>query len=209
MQPGPAQGLLVKCHGAIDVWVKIPNSLDWMSNQYSSWAHGVSYLEVLCHLTAPRGESWNQSGQALTQRQPETSTTNVCQCGSITTPVHAAHVTAELLCGSDPKLLSGGLCLITHPCLIIHPPLGICALTDTFSFWSPYPTRYTFSSFEICFWEPNLREWRGREIKIKKTGTSLVVQRLRLQVPNAGCTGSNPGQGTRFHTLQLIPGATK
>ena len=199
----------MKCHRAIDVWVKIPNSLDWMSNQYSSWAHGVSYLEVLCHLTAPRGESWNQSGQALTQRQPETSTTNVRQCGSITTPAHAAHVTPELLCGSDPKLLSGGLCLITHPCLIIHPPLGICALTDTFSFWSPYPTRYTFSSFEICFWEPNLREWRGREIKIKKTGTSLVVQRLRLQVPNAGCMGSNPGQGTRFHTLQLRPGATK
>ena len=34
-----------------------------------------------------------------------------------------------------------------------------------------------------------IREWI--------TGTSLVVQWLRLYAPNAGCLGSIPGQGTR------------
>ena len=36
-----------------------------------------------------------------------------------------------------------------------------------------------------------------------KTGTSLVVQWLRLQAPNAGGPSSTPDQGTRFHILQL------
>ena len=31
------------------------------------------------------------------------------------------------------------------------------------------------------------------------TGTSLVVQWLRLRAPNAGGPGSIPGQGTRSH----------
>ena len=31
------------------------------------------------------------------------------------------------------------------------------------------------------------------------TGTSLVVQRLRLRAPNAGGPGLIPGQGTRSH----------
>ena len=34
-------------------------------------------------------------------------------------------------------------------------------------------------------------------------GTSLVVQWLRLCTPNAGGSGSIPGQGTRSHMLQL------
>ena len=38
---------------------------------------------------------------------------------------------------------------------------------------------------------------------IKATyGTSLVVQWLRLHVPNAGSLGSIPGQGTRSHMPQ-------
>ena len=42
------------------------------------------------------------------------------------------------------------------------------------------------------------------------TVTFLVVQWLRLHVPNAGGTGSIPGQGTRPHMLQQlkIPHAT-
>ena len=36
-----------------------------------------------------------------------------------------------------------------------------------------------------------------------------VVQWLRLHSPNAGFWGSIPGQGTRSHVLQLIPGAVK
>ena len=36
-----------------------------------------------------------------------------------------------------------------------------------------------------------------------KSGTSLVVQGLRLCDPNAGVPGSTPDQGTRFHTSQL------
>ena len=38
----------------------------------------------------------------------------------------------------------------------------------------------------------------------KTTGTSLVVQWLRLHVPNAGALGSIPGQGTRSHMPQLM-----
>ena len=38
---------------------------------------------------------------------------------------------------------------------------------------------------------------------MSKTGTSLVVQWLRLHAPNAGGPGSIPGQGTRSHMLQL------
>ena len=34
-------------------------------------------------------------------------------------------------------------------------------------------------------------------------GTSLVVQWLRLQAPNAGVLGLTPGQGTRSHMPQL------
>ena len=39
--------------------------------------------------------------------------------------------------------------------------------------------------------------------KKNKSRTSLVVQQLRLCVPNAGGPGSIPGQGTRSCTLQL------
>ena len=38
---------------------------------------------------------------------------------------------------------------------------------------------------------------------MSKTGTSLVVQWLRLRAPNAGGPGSIPGQGTRSHVPQL------
>ena len=34
-------------------------------------------------------------------------------------------------------------------------------------------------------------------------GASLVLQWLRCQAPNAGGPGSIPGQGTKFHVLQL------
>ena len=36
-----------------------------------------------------------------------------------------------------------------------------------------------------------------------KLGTSLVVQWLRFQAPNAGGLGLIPGQATRSHILQL------
>ena len=39
--------------------------------------------------------------------------------------------------------------------------------------------------------------------EVQGLGTSLVVQRLRLHTPNAEGPGSNPGQGTRSHMLQL------
>ena len=37
------------------------------------------------------------------------------------------------------------------------------------------------------------------KIKNQYTGTSLVVQWLRLHTPDAGGPGWSPGQGTRFH----------
>ena len=39
--------------------------------------------------------------------------------------------------------------------------------------------------------------------KNEEIGTSLVVQWLRLCVPNAGGPGLMPGQGTRYHMPQL------
>ena len=43
--------------------------------------------------------------------------------------------------------------------------------------------------------------WMSNIFTIKKphTGTSLVVQWIRLRTPNAGGLGSIPGQGTRSH----------
>ena len=46
-------------------------------------------------------------------------------------------------------------------------------------------------------------------IKGKGRGTSLLVQWLRLQAPNAGELGSIPGQGTKTPVLLLRPGAAK
>ena len=43
----------------------------------------------------------------------------------------------------------------------------------------------------------------------QQIGTSMVVQWLRLQAPNAAGLGSVPGQGTRSHKPQLRPGTAK
>ena len=43
----------------------------------------------------------------------------------------------------------------------------------------------------------------GEDHQEDMTGTSLVVQRLRCHIPNAGGPGSISGQGTRSHMLQL------
>ena len=40
-------------------------------------------------------------------------------------------------------------------------------------------------------------------------GTFLVVEWLRLCTSKAGGPGSTPGQGTRFHVLQLRRGEAK
>ena len=47
--------------------------------------------------------------------------------------------------------------------------------------------------------------WNLEEESEGKTGTSLVVQWLKLQTPNAGGPGLIPGHGTRFH----MPHTTK
>ena len=46
-------------------------------------------------------------------------------------------------------------------------------------------------------------------ILIRFKGTSLVVQWLKLQAPNAGSPGSIPGQGTTSHMPQLRPDTAK
>ena len=46
-------------------------------------------------------------------------------------------------------------------------------------------------------------------IKEGKSGTSLVVQWLRLYAPNAGGMGLIPGQRTRADILQLRPSAAE
>ena len=45
--------------------------------------------------------------------------------------------------------------------------------------------------------------------KIGNSGTSLVIQWLRIRVPNAGGSGSIPGQGTTSHMLQLTSHCSK
>ena len=47
--------------------------------------------------------------------------------------------------------------------------------------------------------------WNLEEESEGKAGTSLVVQWLKLQTPNAGGPGLIPGHGTRFH----MPHTTK
>ena len=44
---------------------------------------------------------------------------------------------------------------------------------------------------------------------IKESGTSLVVQWLRLGASNAGSPGSIPAEGTRSHMPQLRSRVTK
>ena len=45
---------------------------------------------------------------------------------------------------------------------------------------------------------------KGPQIELEMVGgTSLVVQWLRLQVPNAGSLGSVPDQGKRSHRQQI------
>ena len=64
--------------------------------------------------------------------------------------------------------------------------------------------------FQVELWEeilPNFCKKRfffpQKKILKKKLGTSLVVQWLRLHAPNAGGSGSIPGQGARTHIPQL------
>ena len=48
--------------------------------------------------------------------------------------------------------------------------------------------------------------WRAEGMSVQNTvsgGTALVVQWLRFCMLNAEVPGLNPGQGTRFHMLQL------
>ena len=54
---------------------------------------------------------------------------------------------------------------------------------------------------------PGVREGPWGTIQAKR-GTSWVVQWFRLHTPNAGGSGSIPGQGTRSHMLQLRASTT-
>ena len=50
----------------------------------------------------------------------------------------------------------------------------------------------------------NFRENKKKNgLRRQDSGTSLVVQWLRLSIPNARGLGSIPGQGTRSHLPQL------
>ena len=48
-----------------------------------------------------------------------------------------------------------------------------------------------------------------KHIRREQTGTSLVVQWLRLHAPNAGALGSIPDQGTSAMGLKLRPDIVK
>ena len=75
----------------------------------------------------------------------------------------------------------------SYPSLIIAsqtPIRGPFSLLQIWSFFR-FPTKARFS------------------IKTTTLRTSLLVQWLRLYIPNAGGQGSIPGQGTRSHISQL------
>ena len=56
---------------------------------------------------------------------------------------------------------------------------------------------------EEAFEKNNINSWLKKKKKKKLSGTSLLVQLLRLHSPSAEGPGSYPGQGTRSHILQL------
>ena len=58
-------------------------------------------------------------------------------------------------------------------------------------------------SLEEKLWQTQRAYWKA------ETGTSLMVQWLRLWAPNAGGLGLIPGQGTRSHMSHLRPDAAK
>ena len=51
--------------------------------------------------------------------------------------------------------------------------------------------------------------WCRYKFRELSCGTSLVIQWLRLHVPNAEGPGLSPGQGTRSHMLQLRPSTAR
>ena len=62
--------------------------------------------------------------------------------------------------------------------------------------------------FELCEWCVQCGPLWNFLQSINYSGTSLVVQWLRCRTPNVDGPGSVPGQGTRFHKLQLSLRAT-
>ena len=54
----------------------------------------------------------------------------------------------------------------------------------------------------------NAEKYRD-EYQESYSGTSLVVQWVRVYAPNVGCPGLIPGQGTRYRILQLRTDAAK
>ena len=74
---------------------------------------------------------------------------------------------------------------------------GLCGMHA----WTFLPSFHLLTSSLPC---PSVIFFKNHSREKKVTqGTSLVVQWLRLHAPCAGGPGSIPGQGTRFHMLQL------
>ena len=95
---------------------------------------------------------------------------------------------------------------------ICHEVMGMDAMILVFWMLSFKPT-FSLSSFPFIkrlFSSSSLSSSSSCHGELEKgTRTSLVVQWLRLCIPNGGDLGSIPGQGTRFHMLQLWPCAAK
>ena len=68
-------------------------------------------------------------------------------------------------------------------------------ITSQWWTWALYDSEL-ISPYKRCFLKPFQSSWLS-------DWTSLVVQWLRLCAPSAGGSGLIPGQGTRYHMLQL------
>ena len=107
---------------------------------------------------------------------------------------HVVYLNAEVQCRVCVFVCGGGTS--EHMCLYVH----VCA-------------RSTQLCLRICqHFQPLCGRYRGYFLVFSQkwdSGTSLVIQWLRLQAPSAGGLGSSPHQGTRSHMPQLRPSADK
>ena len=62
---------------------------------------------------------------------------------------------------------------------------------------------WTWFSDWACMRASQISHWQNFMITERLGGTSLLIQWLRLYVPNAGDLGLVPGQGNRSHLLPL------
>ena len=121
-----------------------------------------------------------------------------------TTLLGRSQVTCQYI-GLFPSLLPDCMCQSVEQCLSSSDSCRLAGHTSIGLAWKETVSPDGAGSWDL----------RGSLSKISMVsafhcpGTSLVVQWLRRHAPNAGGSGSIPGQGTGSHVPQLRPGTAK